>query len=190
MKSLLVDVLRQAKDGSPTQTLSDSGSFDATQNEIAETANDAVVTPEMEPSAEELKLYETSASIDATFDLPANEDAMAPAGDDILPDVAAAPAVRATHARPDRQVAASGAAPALARFSPLICISAAFLAAVVWIGYQQLMLKVAASDIAAAQVQARGEQAIDIGNTSADAATQRFPFIGAGTEPIESGSDE
>lgn len=190
MKSLLVDVLRQAKDGSPTQTLSDSGSFDTTQDEIADTANDSVVAPGIDASDEELKLFETSASLDATFDLPANEDAVDPGRDDILPEALQDAAARAMHAGPNRPAAASGVAPALARFAPLACITAAFFAAVFWIGYQQLTLKYAASDIAAAQVQLRGDQTIGIGSANLDEAAQRFPFISAGIESRESGSDE
>ncbi len=45
MKSILVDALRQANDQEPDSTLSDSGSFDATDAAFGPTANAAEVVP-------------------------------------------------------------------------------------------------------------------------------------------------
>tara|TARA_R110002096_G_scaffold130643_5_gene279918 strand:- start:14513 stop:15085 length:573 start_codon:yes stop_codon:yes gene_type:complete len=190
MKSLLVDVLRQAKDGSPNRTLSDSGSYDTTQSEVLDTANDPLAAQDAGLSDEELKLYETSASLEAAFNQSANEDA-ADAGFDEDAWATDSEASRiATQTQMSATAPALGDAPAMARYAPLACIAAAFFAAALWIGYQHVALKYAASDVAVTQLQQRGDQA-GVNRYAAGAETaQRFPFISAAIDASESGSDE
>lgn len=188
MKSLLVDVLRQAKDGSPTRTLSDSGSYDTTQSEVVDTANDLLGTRDSGQSDDELKLFETSASLEAVFDQSANEDA----ADGELGEIAASNGGRASGAdtqSPSSAIAA-GNVPALAKFTPVACLAAAFLAAAFWVGYQHLALKYAAPEIATTQALQPGNQAAENDGAVNTTTQQRFPFINAAIETNESESEQ
>ena len=171
MKSLLVDVLREASKGSPEQTLSDSGSFDTTQREIPDTANDAVIE-QSDEAGESFELYETTASLDADF----SEALELTIGD---ADVGVAseplePALRVTLPRVHNN------APRLSRFAPLVCIALAAIASASWVGYQQLKLKYAESQFAMAQM-GRVDRSLTNANDTVEAnSAARFPFIEAG----------
>lgn len=190
MKSLLVDVLRQAKDGSPTRTLSDSGSYDTTQTEVVDTANDLLATRESGLPADELKLFETSASLEPTFDESANEDAADAAFDDIATSTGGHGSDAVARASSPASTLASGNVPMLARFTPLASLAAALIAAVFWVGYQHLTLKYAAPEIAAAQ-SLRSDEAAAVEDSAVNPTTQqRFPFISGAIETNGSESKE
>ena len=179
MKSLLVDAIRQAKFGDQEQSLSDSGSFDTTRSEIPETANDAVIEPDGD-DAEALRLYETSASLEAAVS-DADDDADFFNTNELVSDNAGKRAatgpLRPAASAPLISVRSSG--PYIARFAPLACVTLAALAAMSWSGYQHLKLKYAESEFAAAQVGGTAARAPERDGAVSLAVEQRFPFINA-----------
>ncbi len=179
MKSLLVDVLREAKNGRPEQTLSDSGSFDTTQDEIPPTANDADIS-EHDADKKSLSLYETTASLDAAPS--AASDVGFSETNELTFDDAQVDAVNEPH-EPSIRVSIASAhsdAPRLARFAPLACVALAAIAAASWVGYQQLKLSYAESQFALAKMGLADAQASDVGRAATAQSTERFPFIKAG----------
>lgn len=184
MKSLLVDVLRQANGGSPDKTLSDSGSFDATRNHFPDTANDPVVE-DGQNADEALALFETSTSVHAPGD---NDDAQFTEFEDFLPADDSGNAA-SEPARVVRHPSAFDKGPAVARFAPLACLVLALLTAALWTAYQNLKLKYAESELASAQI---GHSAAYVSTLASDgepATVERFPFLGADatgdTETVE-----
>ena len=178
MKSLLVDVLRQAKSGNPDQTLSDSGSFDTTQSEIPETANDSVIEEGVD-AADALKLFETSASLDATFAKPDDDaefrETTALTLDDASGDTASEPLKPAPSA-PLPSVHNKG--PRIAQFAPLACVVLAATAAASWVGYQHLKTKYAESEFATTQMGSASMHSAELDSTGKPLTVERFPFIG------------
>lgn len=185
MKSLLVDVLREAKKGSSDQTLSDSGSFDTTQHEIPDTANDAVICQDDE-AGEALELYESTASLDSAS--RAESDADFSESLELLLDNTEvdpvsgplSPATTVTIANVHSN------APRLAQYAPLVCIALAAIASASWVGYQQLKLKYAESQFAMAQMGSAGANVSGADRSGAAQSTERFPFIEAGA-PVGEG---
>lgn len=182
MKSLLVDAIRQSKYGNPEEALSDSGSFDTTQSEIAETANDAVADETGGPD-DELKLFETSASLDATFGESDNEAGF-PGGDDLeLGETPIDAIVGPRHTMRARTQSTHSAGPRVARFAPEICIVLAVLASASWFGFHYLKLKYAESEFAAAQMGLGSMPAAGAESADDKASVERFPFISP--EPVK-----
>jgi hypothetical protein len=171
MKSLLIDALRQAKDDKPGVTLSDSGSYDTRSAELLDTANDA----------DALSLFETSAGLEVGKPAPSVSE---PADKDSLPrsaDVAIQENITSNVAAS----ADTGAsrAPALARWTPILCVVVAIVAAAGWSLYQEFQLRYGKSSLAA-QVALAPAQSAGLTSSEADAeALIRFPFI-----TVESGT--
>ena len=180
MKSLLVDVLRQANGGSPDKTLSDSGSFDTTRSEFPDTANDPVAE-DTGTTDDALALFETSASAAAVVH---DDDAQFSVLDDFLPaedagDATSEPARPASFALP-ANVHDKG--PVVARFAPLACLVLALLTAVVWTGYQEMKLKYAESQFASAQIGRSAGNLSTLGGDDELHTVERFPFLGANAD--------
>ncbi len=153
MKSLLVDAMRQAKGDKPGVTLSDSGSYDTTSAELLDTANDA----------DALSLFETSAGIEVGNPTP--------------------PVADAENNDPPPQYVATGIAtvasraPALARWTPVLCIVLAVVSAAGWSLYQQFQLRYGKSTLSA-QVELMPALSAGLASSEGDAeAVTRFPFI-------------
>ncbi len=179
MKSLLVDVLRQANGGSPDKTLSDSGSFDTTQHPFPDTANDPVVDDTGSPD-DGLALFETSSSAPAQKH---GDDAEFPDVDDFL---ALENAENDAHepagpASVGRRMNAGDKGPLVARLAPLACIVLALLTAALWTGYQAVRLKYAESQFASAQIGHSAEYVSALAGEGDTAAVERFPFLIANT---------
>ncbi|HNP63460.1 MAG TPA: hypothetical protein PKH39_05950 [Woeseiaceae bacterium] len=177
MKSLLVDVLRQANGGGPDKTLSDSGSFDTTRSDFPDTANDPVVD-DTQQADEALALFETSTSVHP----PGNsDDAQFSEIDEFLSvedtDDAASEPVRPASLGQLPDVHDKG--PLVARFAPVACLALALLTAVLWTGYQNFRLKYAESQFASAQIGHSAEYISTLTGDGNTATVERFPFLGA-----------
>lgn len=157
MKSLLVDALRQAKGDKPGVTLSDSGSYDTTSAELLDTAND--------PDA--LSLFETSTGIDVG-------NPTSPAADSEDND----PSRRTVKENIATGIAAAASrAPALARWTPVLCLVLAVASAAGWSLYQQFQLRYGKS-LLAAQVEMTSTRSAGLASSEGHAeAVTRFPFI-------------
>ncbi len=145
MKSLLVDALRQAHNSRQSRSLSDSGSFDTTDAEFETTANDPVAleetalpdetaSPEEAASLEELALYETTTDAALNFDAAYDEPLQDADFDEPLQPVRPPQSKRTSDEEssiPDVRPSQPGL-PALAKFAPAICVTAALLAATSW----------------------------------------------------------
>ena len=170
MKSILVDALRQANGKEPDSTLSDSGSFDATQPEFGQTANDAEVVP-LENPDENLELLQTAAFHTEDFD--AEPDSEFPEQ-----SLAVTRAIDSAAIIPKR---GSSRAPVLARFAPLVCVALAIVSAGSWALYQQYGTANHNHRLGAADMPVNPGIANNAGESTASAA-ERFPFIDPGIE--------
>lgn len=177
MKSLLVDALRQARSSRQSNTLSDSGSFDTTNTEFANTANDPVVD-DVVASSEELALFETLTGFDRETD--AFDDARSPDAEFDEPRVSSRQR-RAGHADAEEGFESAreqphSRVPAVAKFAPLVCIAAALVAALFWGLFQSSDL--ARDGIAMLDVPSRNAEGDGFANASQmGVAAERFPFI-------------
>lgn len=180
MKSLLVDALRQAHNSRQSRSLSDSGSFDTTNAEFETTANDPVAS-EVAASPDELALFETTAnaalhddalyvepSQDADFDEPLG--AVRPLG----PKHTSA----AQYVLPTSGLSQSGL-PAVARFAPVICVTAALITAVSWGLFRSSEL--GRDDLTMLGLQSRDSSVETRQNrpSAINTAAVRFPFLDA-----------
>lgn len=169
MKNILVDALRQATDKESETKLSDSGSFDTTQEDFTATANQDLIDAGFDDDVEELELMSTTRGLvvpgaDAGGDDEADE-AIASAtvlltgSDCVIPDKNSLPPM-----------------PQLARHVPVICVVVALLSAAGWLGYQHLELRADASGLGAIAAQspaATGQDEL----LPAEQAEQRFRYL-------------
>ncbi len=178
MKSLLVDALRQANGDDSDKALSDSGSFDAENQDFGDTAND-----------DELELMSTHSAL--IVRQPQDEPQVEPQETMAETELAIEPVDVAEHDQGpvDDEHAMTivgmqplplrdGAMPRLARISPLLCLVAAALVAATWL-------------LAHATGLTRGGLGAVIEEPASDEAaeavfgeTTRFPFLRPG-EPID-----
>ena len=167
MKSLLVDALRQAN--SP-ESLSDSGSFETTDESLPETANDEVVDVDelQEHIEEDLELLATGVFETGEW----QQHTAAPDEDPVAPDVT----------EPHAEVVAGALrAPLMARIAPILCCAIAFVSAVAWIGWRHYETQFGKSGFAATEAARPEADANDaLGGTLYVAGAERFPFIDPG----------
>ncbi len=214
MKSILVDALRQANEGDEDHALSDSGSFDAINDDFEATANDAPVSDDAKPVDDELALMETSRALEA----PSEPDPAAESTDDDrdemqgeeLPDedadLAAAEAelyqtteLTVYEADTTHAVTIAGelprpvvpmAPPFLARFAPLLCLLLAMAVGGVRIVYQAF--GTGSNDYATAALTATGDphaaHTPAIPDSTTGAGETRFPFLNAEAVPDGGGA--
>lgn len=168
MKSLLVDALRQARSGEQGQSLSDSGSFDVTSQEVLETANDSIV----EESA--LELYETSMSVDVDGEFPESLDIDAQLEDSSRYSATALSraAINSSGMSPD-----SSKGPAFARFAPVICVAFAACACVAWFAIHYFNLTSFDAELASGRIDRAALSIADESDPLASNETGRFQFI-------------
>ena len=177
MKSILVDAIRQANDGESETKLSDSGSFDTTQEDFTASANQDLIDAGFEEDAEELELMSTTRGL-VVPDANADGDDKA---DDAMPAQFAETMASATILLsasdcviPDRNSLPS--MPKLARYVPVICVAVALLSGAGWLGYQHLELREDASGLGAVAVQSQataGQDAV----LPAEQVEQRFRYL-------------
>jgi len=193
MKSILVDALRQANGDDTDQALSDSGSFDASQDALASPANDIideqdselelmsttnalVVTEEVEQEPEEIEAVHPEPD-DIALEAEANFETVAyePVDDDHAMTVAGMMPLPVTR----RQ------APRLARFAPLLCIALALTVAAGWLLINRLGVLDVSLGTTVAQV--NGGQAVD--DVASDPVpSSRFRFLDGDELGTEGGS--
>jgi hypothetical protein len=185
MKSNLIDALRRAQEEKSDTTLSDSGSFDTTQEEFAHPANQDMAGAGFSDDAAELELMST------TRGLAVNDIAEAPyvaadaevAGetDEQLPaqfgETMASATVFLTGS--DCVIPESGSLPSmprLARRVPVLCLVLALVAGAGWQLFQRLDLRQEASALGAFGVpyQAGGAQQE---NARANEPVVRFRYL-------------
>lgn len=163
MKSLLVDALLQANSGDKGQTLTDSGSYDATDRVLPITANDAVA--ECSDTAEEATnrrqaddLQELSLEVEVKVREAINEHSI--------------PAAAVTWvADPINE------GPVLARFTPHACVLLAIVTAGCWFAYQQLRPTYSESVLGVSQLRASDAQTAQNGSVMNSSVVNRFPFL-------------
>lgn len=173
MKSILVDAIRQANEKEPETNLSDSGSFDATQEDFSAPANQDLIDAGFEEEAGELELMSTTTGLVVPGDDDRDSESM-PArpgdtmsggtvlltsSDYIIPDNDSLPPM-----------------PKLARHVPMLCVALALIAGASWYGYQHLDLEPGASGLGAFTVQSQAASARDE-LLSGDSSEPRFRYL-------------
>jgi hypothetical protein len=199
MKSNLVDALRRAQEEKSETALSDSGSFDATQDEFTAPANQDMADAEFREDAAELELMSTTRGlavndIGEVSDVAAGTD-MVEVADDADEDVEQMPAqfgetmASATVflTGSDCVIPESGSLPSmprLARHVPVLCLVLALVAGAGWQAYQRLELRQDVSALGAFGVpsQAAGESQ-DV--VLADEPGMRFRYLSGPLTPSE-----
>lgn len=185
MKSILVDALRQSQgkdpDSDADSTLSDSGSFDTTQKELGPTANDEEIIYNDDP-ADDLELLQTGVF--------ASEE-LEPGGYDGLPMPMAANAAtlgRVTVQTATMQTSAVHlTAPAIARFTPLLCIALAISSATAWAAYRYVAAIDTGNNVGASpRFSGVSGNNGEVENTVHISGSGRFPFIDSGMK-VETG---
>lgn len=173
MKSLLVDALRRANTSDTGHSVSDSGSFDTADSEFGETANDAVMDGH-EPDADELELL-ASTGVLVVGQEQTDTTAHTAAGFSRFDDSD----VRLSIPRDHRErTTAPECVPALARYSPLICILLAFVAAGSWLLYQQVESRYFRDVFNSSHLQTSvKDDSATRALTIAESNVGRFPFI-------------
>lgn len=168
MKSLLVDALRQARSGEQGQSLSDSGSFDVTSQEVLETANDSIVDEST------LQLYETSMSVDVDGEFPESSGIDAQSEDSSRYSATAL-----TRAAIDSSGMSPGASkgPVFARFAPVICVAFAACACVAWFAIHYFNLSSFDAELASGRIDRAALSIADENDPLAIGVTGRFEFI-------------
>lgn len=201
MKSNLVDALRRAQEEKSGTNLSDSGSFDAMQQEFKSPANQDVADAGSSEDAAELELMSTSRGL-VVNDIAGFSDVAA--GTDIaemrevqdqdsekmhaqLGETTANATVLVTGS--DCVIPEIGSLPLLprlARHVPVICLSLALIAGTGWQAYQRLELRQDASALGAFGIpsQAPGKSQ-EIALT--DVNGMRFRYLSA---PLTASEDE
>lgn len=175
MKSNLVDALRRANEDKSGTNLSDSGSFDATEQDFTVPANQDIADAGFREDAEELEFMSTTRSL-AVNDVPAEfGDPMASAtvlltgSDCVIPDSRSLPSM-----------------PRLARHVPALCVALALIAGVGWQAYQLLEFRQNTSALGAFPLasQSGGQQEELV---SADKPGIRFRYL---NRPLPVSEDE
>ena len=184
MKSLLVDALRQAHNSRQSQSLSDSGSFDTTNAEFENTANDPVANEEV-ASPEELALFETTKGAALNGDALYEESPQDAAFDEPLESVRALGSKQTI--ADENSVSRSGQSrsglPALARFAPVICVTAALIAATSWALFRNSALGRDGLTMFELQSQETVDETRDNNPSTINVAAARFPFLDSAIQP-------
>ena len=197
MKSNLVDALRRAQEEKSDTTLSDSGSFDATQQAFTAPANQDVADVEFGEDAAELELMSTTRGL-AVNDVDEVPDVgestnIAEAADQVAEQMPAQFGKTMANATvwltdSDCVVPESGSLmsmPGLARHVPVICLVLALLAGAGWQAYQHLGLTQNSSALGAFGVPSRIVGPQEIAQT--DEPAVRFRYLNG---PLTVGEDE
>ena len=186
MKSLLVEALRQKDEGQEGDSLSDSGSFATPRADLAATAADEASTSE---AAGDLELMATGAflvandeelkklggadgeEVDGTTDVEfsgtiAGETTRLIMGEAVLPAQDSLPSM-----------------PPVARHVPLVCVALALLAAITWLGIQQLELQQERSLLGSSTAALRAQ--VPAGQDGIAATAPRFRYLGLDGQPLE-----
>jgi hypothetical protein len=182
MKSNLVDALRRAQEEKSGTNLSDSGSFDATQEEFTAPANQDMADAEFDEESAELELMSTTRglAVNDVTDVAAvpevvdeNDEEMPPqfsetmasatillaAGDCVIPNSNSLPPM-----------------PKLARHVPALCVALALVAGAGWQVYQRLDLGQEVSALGAFAVPTQaGDQQEEM--APAEEADVRFRYL-------------
>lgn len=173
MKSLLVDALRRANTDDTGRSVSDSGSFDTADSEFGDTANDAMIDTH-ESEADELELLKSTGVIVVGDEVTGATIQEAP-DFSRFDDAGAQPSI--ANGNHDADIA-QACVPALARYSPLICISFAIVAAGSWLLYQQLESRYFRDVFDTYRLQAAAsDDGVESALTTAESNLGRFPFI-------------
>jgi hypothetical protein len=188
MKSNLVDALRRAQEDKSGTNLSDSGSFDATQEEFTTPANQELADAGFDEESSELELMSTTRGLavnDVTEvavppevhaedeeDMPvqfgetmASATILLTGSDCVVPSRSALPPM-----------------PKLARHVPALCVAVAVVAAAGWQVYQRLDLSQNASALGAFSVPSHAVAQQD-NLVSAEEADVRFRYL-SGPLPV------
>ena len=185
MKSLLVDALRQKDEGQDSDSLSDSGSFATQRADLAANAVDEADNSEVSGDLELMatgafivandeglkKLDSADDEVDGTKDVEfsetvAGETTRLIMGEAVLPAQDSLPSM-----------------PPIARHAPLACVVLALLAALTWLGVQQLELQQERSRLGSSTLALRAETAI--GENGIAATAPRFRYLGLDGQPLE-----
>jgi|GEM_PF-5888904 len=201
MKSILVDALRQSQgkdsDSDADSALSDSGSFDTTQTEIGPTGNDENVI-RSDDSAKDLELlktgvFEKTDMLEQTGTFVSEE--LEPGGLDGLPMPMAAnaatmgPATAQTAAVQTSEVHLT--APAIVRFTPLLCIALAISSATAWTAYRYVAAIDTGNNVGASpRISGVSGNSGEVENTVHISGAGRFPFIDSGLKAAVGDSSE
>ena len=185
MKSNLIDALRRAQEEKSDTTLSDSGSFDTTQEEFAHPANQDLADAGFSDDAAELELMSTTRG-QAVTDIPevsgvAADTKIIGQTDEHVPaefgETMASATVFLTGS--DCVIPESGSLPSmprLARHVPVLCMVLALVAGAGWQLFQRLDLRQDASALGAFGVPYQagsGQQEIAL----ADEPAVRFRYL-------------
>ncbi len=186
MKSLLVDALRQKEEGQEGNSLSDSGSFATPRADLAANVVDDGDTSE---ASGDLELMATGACIvandaglkkldsadggevDETADVEfsetvAGETTRVIMGECVLPAKDSLPSM-----------------PPIARHAPIVCVVFALVAALTWLGVQQLELQQERSQLGSSTAALRAETLA--GENGITATAPRFRYLDADGQPLE-----
>lgn len=191
MKSNLVDALRRAQEDKSGTNLSDSGSFDATQQEFTAPANQELADAGFDEESAELELMSTTRGL-AVNDVAevAVPPEVAGEDDEEMPaqfgETMASATILLTGS--DCVVPSRGALPPmpkLARHVPALCVALAVVAGAGWQVYQRLDLSQDTSALGAFSVPSQaGDQQGEL--VSADEAHVRFRYL-SGPLPVSEG---
>ena len=186
MKSLLVDALRQKDEGQEGEGLSDSGSFATPRADLAANVADEASASE---AASDLELMATGAFIVANDEELQKLDSADGEEVDGTTDVEFSETIAGETTRlimgeavvPARDSLPS--MPPVARHAPLVCIALALLAAITWLGIQQLELQQERSQLGSSTAALRAEVAVDENGIAATAP--RFRYLGLDGQPLD-----
>lgn len=178
MKSILVDAIREANDDQSDSAMSDSGSFDASSQELGETANDEHVV-----EGGELELMATTNSLE----LP-SEQIDDSRDSDRAEELASADEIDTSHAvtivgELPRPVPPQNA-PALARFAPIICVLLAITVGALWLLAHQLRVGPAVTGIGSLEGSMRPAHTPGIPEVESEIAPN-FPFLEIEQQPFD-----
>ena len=185
MKSILVDALRQANGEEAETKLSDSGSFDTTQEDFTATANQDIIDVGVEAEVAELELMATTRDL-LVPDAGEDDEFPPPRVEDTAVSGAGWVTDRASVVRGNGSLAR---APALARHVPLICVAAALLSAAGWLGYQHLLLQADAPGLGTVAMQSRAVPGQDEPLHS-EAVAHRFRYLQSAHPLTPEGADQ
>lgn len=170
MKSILVDAIREASGDKPDSAMSDSGSFDASSQELGPTANDEHVVDDGElalmATTNSLEIHSEDAE-DSGKPNPAEETASA---DEI--DTSHAVTIVGELPRP----VPPQKAPALARFAPHVCVLLAIAVGAFWTLAHHLGVGPAVSGVDSRDRAARLGDAAGESQLGAEVAPN-YPFL-------------
>lgn len=192
MKSNLVDALRRAQEQKSETNLSDSGSFDSTQQDFEAPANQDMADAGFGEDATELELMSTTRglAVNDMADAPTAEDVAEDDGDSMpaqFGETMASATVLLTAS--DCVIPGSRSLPSMpkiARHVPALCLVLAIIAGAGWQAYQRLELRQDASALGAFAVPSQtSDQQQEI--VLADELEVRFRYLSG---PLTTSGDE